>query len=176
MSINRQPNEQQHLNRLALFSGDDAMQADPVPAMKHCFDLAQVSRLREFWKQYSLVAYDGSRQLAQGHGTCMDFFDRLELLVETCWLIRIQASPVFDPFAQEMSNYSLAEWKNLLHIWRGAVLSRHSLGEELETTTMLNAFLCIDQLLVAANAWLEDHQNRYMLEDAYVIYRTRLRA
>ncbi|GAO45254.1 hypothetical protein [Flavihumibacter petaseus] len=165
MAVPRYSPEQQFLNRIALFTDDNALLADPRPAIEHVFELAPLPHLQEKWREYSLIAIQEGNQLEEGHAACLDYFNRLELLVEAAWLAIANDAPESLSFEDFFGEITLSEWKRILDSWRTAVMANHALDESVETVHLLTCFLKMIQLLDDAFTWLKTSDEDEQLKD-----------
>lgn len=167
--------EQQFLNRLALFTGENAIAANPVPAIEHFFALAPESVLKSKWQRYSMLAFDSKNMLAGDAPDCIDYFERLELLFEACYLLYTREDASNPSFVSFFTELSLGSWKKIIESWRNAAISNHSIVDSLEPPFLLGTYLQIHEIIDAAGNWLRNTDApNHLLEESLAIYRSML--
>lgn len=149
--IHQRAEDQQFLNRIALLTEGDAWKASPVEAMEHVFALDSKPALADRWKRYSLAALQQAQSNIDCSG-CIDYFERVELLVEAVYILHTKNRKelLFGPFFDILS---LGAWKKSLECWRNACLSNHSAIESIDPGFILVIYNDILQLLEDAWQW-----------------------
>lgn len=149
--IHRRPEDQQFLNRTALFTEGNAWEISPVETMEHVFALDSKPALADRWKRYSLAALRQTQSNIDCSG-CIDYFERVELLVETAYILYVKSRKEL-PFGRFFDILSLGAWKKSLECWRNACLSNHSAIESIDPGFILIIYNDVLQLLEDAWQW-----------------------
>jgi hypothetical protein len=143
------------LNRMATFTKQNPWETDPLYAMVFFFDLMQPERYKEKLYTYFMAASGENTFIQKRIPDLIDFFNRLELLTEACfiWLEKeqkINDQKVNDQLKNIFMQMNLGEWKQLLECWRDAALAKYSIVETIEPENILASYIQLCQLIDAA--------------------------
>ncbi|MFT4023983.1 MAG: hypothetical protein QM664_09405 [Flavihumibacter sp.] len=167
--IHQRPEEQQFLNRTALFTEGNAWEASPLDALEHVFALDNTAALIDRWKRYSMAALRQTQNALDCAG-CIDYFERVELLLETAYILHVKSRKEL-PFGKLFDVLSLGAWKKSLECWRNACMSNHSVIESVDPGFILVIYDDIPRLLEDGWQWyLANTDSSSTIEEAFPVY------
>jgi hypothetical protein len=164
-----------YLNRVAMETDDDPLTINPYPIMKPFFEYDDVEGIIGVFRFSCEAAltetYSWKNDTA---ANLVSFYERLELLVETCYLITLNeqhkktASAAVSnakkpalpcPLTQDELNnpyliieqffalHNLAKWKKLLHCFMEAGISRFSVVDNIKIKELLTYCQYMEKLI-----------------------------
>ncbi|KIC94692.1 hypothetical protein [Flavihumibacter solisilvae] len=137
-----------YLNRLALYTREDPLKADPQEIYAYFFDLEQPAEICNRLLHYCTTAA-GSGSPVEGKlasSRAVGFFQKLELLTEISYLVYagvISIKPANEPrqplaVLKDCFQYkSLGEWKELAESWCDCCLTGQSITDFIDAQDIL---------------------------------------
>ncbi|GAC1425257.1 MAG: hypothetical protein NVSMB7_01530 [Chitinophagaceae bacterium] len=178
-------NNHQYLNRLALTTGNNEV-IDPYSIIKDFFHFGNLAEMKNFFKEACRAALAEKYSWEQGSpGNLLYFYERLEKLVEACFIIfsskkhktklskkilnnpnlpcSLSADEIQDPFSVIQSFFELQtikKWKQDLYAWMEAGLSNYTVLDSIEASDILPYHYHLQKLLDASWYISLRHKNK----------------